>query len=98
MTSIRRFLEQRMRLQVNEEKSDVRKPDDVHFLGFRFRCGNSGKWWKRERAQPDGSRVQMNGPGSSREIEVPQNLSPQRRKPRGSRINLGGHIKLNERV
>jgi hypothetical protein len=28
-----------MRLQVNEEKSDVRKPDDVHFLGFRFRCG-----------------------------------------------------------
>ena len=29
MTSIRRFLEQRMRLQVNEEKSGVRKPEDV---------------------------------------------------------------------
>src|SRR5664280_2364187 len=42
MTSIRRLLEQRMRLQVNEEKSDVRKPDDVHFLGFRFRCGKEG--------------------------------------------------------
>ena len=39
MASIRRFLEQRMRLQVNEEKSGVRKPDEVHFLGFRFRCG-----------------------------------------------------------
>jgi RNA-directed DNA polymerase len=36
MASIRRFLEQRMRLQVNEEKSGVRKPYDVHFLGFRF--------------------------------------------------------------
>ena len=38
MASIRRFLEQRMRLQVNEEKSGVRKPYDVHFLGFRFSC------------------------------------------------------------
>jgi len=36
MTSIRGFLEKRMRLQVNEEKSGVRKPDEVHFLGFRF--------------------------------------------------------------
>ena len=42
MTSIRRFLESRMRLQVNEEKSDVRKPEDVHFLGFRFRCAKEG--------------------------------------------------------
>ena len=32
MTSIREFLEKRMRLQVKEEKSDVRKPDEVHFL------------------------------------------------------------------
>jgi len=44
MRSIRSFLEKRMRLQVNEEKSGVRKPDEVHFLGFRFRCptGRSG--------------------------------------------------------
>jgi len=42
MKSIRRFLEQRMRLQVNEEKSDVRKPDDVQFLGFRFRSAKEG--------------------------------------------------------
>ena len=38
MASIRGFLEQRMRLQVNEEKSGVRTPYDVHFLGFRFGC------------------------------------------------------------
>ncbi len=38
MASIRGFLERRMRLQVNEEKSGVRKPYDVHFLGFRFGC------------------------------------------------------------
>jgi RNA-directed DNA polymerase len=42
MTSIRRFLEQRMRLQVNEEKSGVRKPEDVGFLGFGFRCTKEG--------------------------------------------------------
>lgn len=38
MTSIRGFLETRMRLQINEEKSGVRSPDEVQFLGFSFRC------------------------------------------------------------
>ncbi|MFW8609965.1 reverse transcriptase domain-containing protein [Rhizobium beringeri] len=38
MSSIRDFLERRMRLQVNEEKSGMRTPNEVHFLGFRFRC------------------------------------------------------------
>lgn len=42
MKSIREFLEIRMRLQVNEEKSGVRNPDEVHFLGFRFRCPKEG--------------------------------------------------------
>ena len=36
MASITRFLETRMRLQVNAEKSAVRHPSKVHFLGFRF--------------------------------------------------------------
>jgi RNA-directed DNA polymerase len=36
MASLRRFLERRLRLQVNEEKSAVRRPEQVHFLGFRF--------------------------------------------------------------
>jgi RNA-directed DNA polymerase len=43
MKSLRGFLEKRMRLQVNEEKSGVRKPDEVHFLGFRFRCSKEGE-------------------------------------------------------
>ena len=38
MASIRAFLEGRMRLQVNEEKSGVRQPCEVHFLGFSFQC------------------------------------------------------------
>ena len=38
MASLRRFLEQRLRLQINEEKSAVRRPEQVHFLGFRFLC------------------------------------------------------------
>jgi group II intron reverse transcriptase/maturase len=46
MTSIRSFLENRMRLQVNEEKSDVRKPEELHFLGFRFRCAKEGEGYK----------------------------------------------------
>jgi len=38
MASIRQFLEQRMRLTVNADKSGVRQPSDVHFLGFCFQC------------------------------------------------------------
>ena len=38
MSSIRQFLERRMRLTVNEAKSGVRTPDKVSFLGFSFRC------------------------------------------------------------
>ena len=38
MASLRRFLERRLRLQVNDEKSAVRRPEQVHFLGFRFCC------------------------------------------------------------
>ena len=41
MASLRRFLEQRLRLQINEEKSAVRRPEQVHFLGFRFLCHRS---------------------------------------------------------
>jgi RNA-directed DNA polymerase len=41
MASTRRFLEKRLRLQINEAKSSVTEPDGVHFLGFRFgtNCG-----------------------------------------------------------
>jgi len=42
MTSIRGFLEKRMRLQINEEKSGVRRPGEVAFLGFHF-CCNTGE-------------------------------------------------------
>ena len=34
MGSIGRFLESRLRLLVNEEKSKVARPEEVHFLGF----------------------------------------------------------------
>ena len=37
MDSIRKFLESRLRLLVNEEKSKVARPDEIHFLGFRLR-------------------------------------------------------------
>ncbi len=36
MASIRPFLECRLRLLVNEEKSKVARPEEIHFLGFRF--------------------------------------------------------------
>ena len=44
MASISGFLEKRLRLQVNTEKSAVRKPHSVHFLGFRF-SRNQEKGW-----------------------------------------------------
>ena len=36
MESTRRFIEQRLRLQINEKKSSVSYPGQIHFLGFRF--------------------------------------------------------------
>src|SRR5438105_11308332 len=36
MASTRRYLETRLRLQINEAKSSVTQPEKVHFLGFRF--------------------------------------------------------------
>jgi RNA-directed DNA polymerase len=41
MASIRTFLERRLRLKVNEEKSGVHVPEAVHFPGFRFQCQHS---------------------------------------------------------
>jgi group II intron reverse transcriptase/maturase len=38
------FLEKRLKLSVNTEKSAVRKPHQVHFLGFRF-SRNQEKGW-----------------------------------------------------
>jgi RNA-directed DNA polymerase len=43
MASITEFLERRMRLQVNAEKSAVRHPSQVHFLGFRFLLRQDGE-------------------------------------------------------
>jgi len=37
MESITAFIEKRLRLKVNAEKSAVAKPEDRHFLGFRLR-------------------------------------------------------------
>jgi RNA-directed DNA polymerase len=37
MASIRKFLQNRLRLLVNEEKSTVARTDEIHFLGFRLR-------------------------------------------------------------
>jgi len=37
MGSIRKFLQRRLRLLVNEEKSKVARPDEIHFLGFTLR-------------------------------------------------------------
>lgn len=44
MKSISHFLEKRLKLSVNTEKSAVRKPNQIHFLGFRF-CRNKEKGW-----------------------------------------------------
>ena len=36
MASLTAFIERRLRLKVNEEKSAVARPEDRHFLGFRL--------------------------------------------------------------
>lgn len=37
MTSIKQFIERRLRLKVNEQKSAVARPEERHFVGFRLR-------------------------------------------------------------
>lgn len=37
MASVKSFIERRLRLKVNEEKSAVARPESRHFLGFRLR-------------------------------------------------------------
>lgn len=42
LESLTRFLEGRMRLKVNQEKSGVVRPEKSHILGFCFRVGQEG--------------------------------------------------------
>jgi len=42
MDSVTRFIEKRLRLQVNRDKSSVTRPEDSHFLGFRFHVDAEG--------------------------------------------------------
>ena len=37
MASVQKFIEQRLRLKVNEDKSSVSQPYDLSFLGFHLR-------------------------------------------------------------
>jgi RNA-directed DNA polymerase len=43
MANIQRFLEQKLKLRVNQDKSQVAKIDQTNFLGFTFR-GNKIRW------------------------------------------------------
>lgn len=37
MASLARFIERRLRLKINRDKSALARPEDRHFLGFRLR-------------------------------------------------------------
>ena len=56
MDSVQRFLEKRLRLFINPEKSAVRRPQEVHFLGFRF-CRNRAEQWTIHLSQKTVERV-----------------------------------------
>jgi len=53
MVSVQSFLEKRLRLFINAEKSAVRRPQEVHFLGFRFCPGT------KRRSGPSISRAKQ---------------------------------------
>jgi len=42
MSSTCRFIEKRLRLEINEAKSSVTTPDKIHFLGFCFKKNRTG--------------------------------------------------------
>jgi group II intron reverse transcriptase/maturase len=77
MSSIRRFLERRLRLLVNEEKSKVARPEEIHFLGFRLRKAPEG-------------RVEVPSPHAPKSVWIPRSESSRlgtggSRCPRASR-------------
>ncbi len=43
MESVSRYLERKLKLSINREKSSVRKYDDTNYLGFRFIIGKKVK-------------------------------------------------------
>lgn len=44
MESIKRFIEKRLKLKLNESKSGVRRPDEINLLGYSFYLNKKGKW------------------------------------------------------
>ncbi len=57
MGSVERFLKTRLRLFLNPEKSAVRGPEAVHFLGFRF-CRNPTEPWTVHLSHKTEERIQ----------------------------------------
>lgn len=47
MESIKRFIEKRLKLKLNESKSGVRRPEEIKLLGYSFYRTKKGKWLKR---------------------------------------------------
>ncbi len=43
MASLKRFIEGRLRLEINTSKSAVGRPEDRHFVGFRFKRSSAGE-------------------------------------------------------
>ena len=87
MASTRRYLETRLRLQINEAKSSVTQPEKVHFLGFRFGTDDGPNVEVLLSAK---TKVKLN----ARILE----LTPRRWGLRGHpKPAIGGHFKTGQR-
>lgn len=47
MKSIVKFIEKKLELIVNAEKSRIARPNNIKYLGFGFYCGEDGKYYPR---------------------------------------------------
>jgi group II intron reverse transcriptase/maturase len=59
MASLARFIEGRLRLKINRDKSAVARPEDRHFLGFSLRLdpqSSLARWRSCCRSEPSGTR------------------------------------------
>ena len=57
MASLTGFIEGRLRLKINQDKSAVARPEDRHFLGFRLRLDpQTGTWRCCSRSAPSATR------------------------------------------
>ena len=95
MTTVTRFIEDRMKLRVNREKSKVRRPYELNFLGHSFHKDGSKGLSKQSERRFKAKFKQLTS--RSRGISLEQLVKELNPKLRGW-LNYFGHARMKQRL